>query len=224
MTKGKYRLTRKDVMIKAVMDCRTEMYAKAQPPLDYPDALRRIENGEQLDTNLDPLYERHYLSNEEFEYILDKYLTAYNMKRYWKDCVEVVERYLEEGGPTNRRGGKYGLGVEKNPKLMDLIGPENAWQTLLIIKDCKDFYRFDREQEEFERSITWYSCPTSNKKRVIQYWKEHGKDITIEDRDPDTFWYRDEYGDDWEECYKEDKEEEERCFKEYQENMLLNEG
>ena len=185
MAKGKYRLTRKDVMIKAVMDCRTEMYAKAQPPLDYPDALRRIENGEQLDTNLDPLYERHYLSNEEFEYILDKYLTAYNMKRYWKDCVEVVERYLEEGGPTNRKGGKYGLGVE---------------------------------------SITWYSCPTSNKKKVIQYWKEHGKDITIEDRDPDTFWYRDEYGDDWEEIYKEEKEEEERCFKEYQENMLLNEG
>jgi hypothetical protein len=47
----------------------------------------------------------------------------------------------------------------------------------------------------------------SSKERVIQYWKEHGKDITIEDREPDTFWYRDEYGDKWEEIYKEENGE-----------------
>ena len=74
-----FRLTRNDVIKKAYDECLTEMYAKAQPPLDYMDTVRRIKKGEEVETKLDPLYQRHYLSQDEFHYILNKYIEAYGM-------------------------------------------------------------------------------------------------------------------------------------------------
>lgn len=199
-----FHLTRKSVIQKAYDECLTEMYTKAQPPLDYMDAVRRLRNGEEVETKLDPIYQRHYLSQDEFHYILDKYIEAYGMSPYWKYCVETVEEYLKKGGlkTVYKDEGKTTV---RTPKLIDEIGEENAEKVFALIKDCKDFYRFDREEGDFSCAISLGCSPTSNKERVIQYWKEHGKDITIEDRDPDTLWYRDEYGDDWKNIYDEER-------------------
>lgn len=204
--KKTFRLTRNDVIKKAYDECLTEMYAKAQPPLDYMDTVRRIKKGEEVETRLDPLYQRHYLSQDEFHYILNKYIEAYGMSPYWKDSVETVEEYLKNGGlkTVYKNDGKTTV---RTPKLVDEIGEENAEKVFALIKDCKDFYRFDREGSDFSCSISLGCSPMSSKERVIQYWKEHGKDITIEDREPDTFWYRDEYGDKWEKIYKEENGE-----------------
>jgi hypothetical protein len=199
-----FHLTRKSVIQKAYDECLTEMYAKAQPPLDYMDVVRRLKNGEEVETKLDPIYQRHYLSQYEFHYILDKYIEAYGMSPYWKDSVETVEEYLKKGGlkTVYKDDGKTTV---RTPKLVDEIGEENAEKVFALIKDCKDFYRFDREESDFSCAISLGCSPMSNKERVIQYWKEHGKDITIEDREPDTLWYRDEFGDDWKDVYDEER-------------------
>ena len=62
---------RDKVIEQAFHDCMKEMYAKAQPSLDYDLATEQIKSGEMVDTKEDPVYGRHYLSHDEFKYILE---------------------------------------------------------------------------------------------------------------------------------------------------------
>ena len=85
-------------------------------------------------------------------------------------------------------------------KLVDLFGEafvddSSAEQVTKIFSDFienrKNFYRFDRDLDKFNTSIWLGAVPTSNKEKVIEYWKTQGEDIEIKDHDPETFWYRD---------------------------------
>ena len=67
------------------------------------------------------------------------------------------------------------------------------------ISNCKDFYRFDREESSFSAGIALGASPTSNPDSVKEYWKSQGVDINIEERNPLLFWEKDYYGDNFEE-------------------------
>ena len=87
-------MDRREMLSRAVTDCMREMYAKAQPSIDYDELLAKVESGEIIDTNENPVYNRHYLSMQEFDYIREKWADAYGLKPTWKPNIELLEDYL----------------------------------------------------------------------------------------------------------------------------------
>jgi len=72
-------ITRDDVLSRAVTECYREMFAKAQPEADYDNLLEEYRQG-KIDEDKDgPVYNRHYLSYEEYIYIMNKYIDAYKI-------------------------------------------------------------------------------------------------------------------------------------------------
>ena len=73
------------------------------------------------------------------------------------------------------------------------------------IKNCKDFYRFDREADEFKAAIYLGAAPTPNPDIVRKWWKDnYNVDIEIEERNPLLLWEQDNYGDAFEEIMEEE--------------------
>lgn len=93
-------LDRDEILKKAYHECMAEMYAKAQPSADYYQLLEDAKNG-KIGKD-ERVYERHYLSHEEFKHILGKYKDAYNIRSHWEDDIEVLERYIKEGGSKDK--------------------------------------------------------------------------------------------------------------------------
>lgn len=93
-------LDRDEILEKAYHECMAEMYAKAQPSADYYQLLEDAKNG-KIGKD-EKIYERHYLSHEEFKHILGKYKDAYNIKSHWEDDIEILERYIKEGGSKDK--------------------------------------------------------------------------------------------------------------------------
>jgi hypothetical protein len=211
-------LDRDVILQQAIDNCYEEMYQKAQPSANYKELIEKIKSGELKDSSEDPLYKKYYLSQEEFEYIRNKYKEAYNIKSVWKNNIELLESYLTEGGTKDKyipsrmdEDGYIHPGYRSYEKVKplvnqieELIGNKELAESItkLIINnitDCKEYYRFDREENSFDWQVALGCAPTSNKEEVIKYWKSQGKDITIEDKNPLTFWERDYYGDEFEE-------------------------
>ena len=84
-------LTRDKIIEQAYHECMVEMYAKSQPPADFNQLLSDAKAG-KIGKD-EKIYERHYLLQEEFKYILNKYKKAYNIKSKWEDYVEIIENY-----------------------------------------------------------------------------------------------------------------------------------
>ena len=190
-------LSRNVIFTKACDDCLIEMYEKAQPSDSYIALCTEYELGKI--SKDERVYNRYYLSREEYTYIKEKYKEAYNIKEKWTEDINILLRDLNEGGLKDAyREDENGLGhrvAEKIPPLTELIGKEHADIVKQVIEDIRNFYRFDREENGFEWFIALGSAsPTSNKDAVVKYWKERGVDVQIEDRNPDTFWEIDEYG------------------------------
>lgn len=216
-------MDRKEMLSRAVTDCMREMYAKAQPSIDYDELVAKVKSGEIVDTNENPVYNRHYLSMQEFDYIREKWADAYGLKPTWKPNIELLEGYLKEGGTKDKyipdRMDKTGFvhpsyrSYEKVKPLIEQlsqeIGEENAQKAYKIIidtiKECKNFYAFDREYSDFCCSVALGASPTSNPNTVIKYWKEHGIEMEpIEERNPLLFWEMDHYGDEFEEVMEDE--------------------
>lgn len=214
---------RDSVLDRAYHDCMREMYKRSQPSADYDQLIEDVKSGKiPKDTRI---YERYYLSMDEFIYIRDKYMKAYGLVEHWKPNIELLETYLNEGGTKDKwipeRVDEDGFkhpgyrGYEEVPpikkQIEDLIGPflldktreslSKAITEIVMdtINDCKEFYRFDRESDSFSASVALGASPTSNKDTVIEYWESQGVDVKIEDRNPLLFWERDYYEDEFEE-------------------------
>ena len=250
------KVSRKEILEQAIHDCYKEMYAKAQPSIDFDQIVQEFKEGKR--DKDERVYEQHYLSQDEYIYIVDKYLDAYNIRSHWKDDVEVVEEYLSKGGlkdvyipdtedehghhPGHRSATKVPPIKEQIKNIVDTYQLINQDKKELIeeltnvvmktIKECKDFYHFDREESSFRITAALGASPTSNPETVKEYWKEKtGEDIQIEERNPKLFWYRDmEYTDEdleeefddpnWKENLdKEWKEEIAKKEKEHQERI-----
>lgn len=198
-------LDRKKVIEQAFRDCIKEMYAKAQPPADYDTLIELVKNG-VINESETPIYQRYYLSQQEFIYIRDKYIKAYGLESHWQSDIEVLEKYLREGGTKDvwkdgrREYAKVAPIIEQ---LTSVLNYEDAKKVNSLIfsniENCKNFYRFDREESDFSCSVALGASPISNPQAVVDYWKSQGIDIVIEERNPLLFWERDYYGDNFEE-------------------------
>lgn len=219
-------LDRKEILERAYHECMAEMYAKSQPSADYNQLLEDAKNG-KIGKD-ERVYERYYLSHEEFKHILGKYKEAYNIKSHWIDDIEVLERYIKEGGSKDKyiesqtdEKGNYHPGYRSYEKVKPLkeqlsdvleeysLYDENMHNKLYdtvtnIIDTCKNFYRFDREESSFDCSVALGPSPNSCAESVIQYWAHQGVDIKIEERNPLLLWDMDYYGDDFEEVMKDE--------------------
>lgn len=238
-------LTRKAILEKAYHDCMSEMYAKSQPSVNYDEILDGVKNGSISDSDANPVYARHYLSAYEFYYILNKYKKAYGIESKWVDYVEVVGNYFngkgmkdvwvdgKVDGDGNKTPGhrsaedvphiktpiyntlfkEFGRSYSKHE--LNELTDEISEHILNYIDWCRNFYRFDREEESFSTSVTLGASPTSNPKTVVKYWEENGVNVDIVERNPliipildeyeeyDKFveYMVDEYGDDWEKYF-----------------------
>lgn len=219
------------IIEEAINRCFKEMYKKAQPSEDWDKLVYKYQSGE-IGKN-ERVYERYYLSRQEFDYIKDKYLKAYRLEDKWSEYIEVVEEYLRKGGLKNsyvpekieENGFKHPgyRSAEKVPPIQEsiykilsskkpdednnILAKEITDKILENIKLCKDFYKFGRRDEDtFNVSVCLGASPTCNKKTVIDYWKSQGKDIQIDDREYDSnvFWYEDEYGDEFEQIMEDE--------------------
>jgi hypothetical protein len=226
-------LDREEVLVKAVEDCYREMFAKAQPMADWDNLITEYKAGKIDEKKDGPVYDRHYLSYQEYVYIIEKYLDAYNVKSEWRSDIEVLEDYLNNGGSKDKyieahtdENGNYHpgyRGYEKvaplneqiNEIITDFHGGKRADQENLVkkitdkvmelITTCKDFYNFNSDECKFRNTLAFGATPTSNAKTVKQWWKEHyDVDIEIEERNPLLFWERDYYGDNFEEVMEEE--------------------
>ena len=73
------------------------------------------------------------------------------------------------------------------------------------IHNCKEYYKFDREEEQFSIAIALGASPTSNSETVKKWWKDnYNVDIEIEERNPLLFWEQDYYGDEFESVMEEE--------------------
>lgn len=234
----------RDVIIKrAINECMEEMYQKAQPSASYKELVEKVKAKELFESSKDPMYNRHYLSQEEFKYIKDKYSEAYGFKPHWREDIEVLEEYLKKGGNkdkyipnTMKEDGNINPGYRSFEKIKplrtqihNLIQDEelaNKVTDLVFdtIKECKDYYRFDKTQEIFDFHICLGASPTSNKETVKKYWESQGKSIDIEDRNPLLFWEMDEYDSEFEEIMLNEYGEEWKEFwnKQYQDKLEEN--
>ena len=213
-------LDRQEIMERAYDECLTEMYAKSQPSVDYHQLIEDARNG-KIGKD-ERVYERYYLSQEEFLHIRDKYVKAYGMEATWKSNIELLEQYLTEGGNKDKyieaHTDEYGYhpghrGYEKvdsikkqfNAILADYnLYNENMLNKLYdclmnTIKDCKEYYRFDREESDFNYSVGLGPSPCSNIDTVKEYWKEQGIDVDPVEPNPYLIWQKDYYGDEFEE-------------------------
>ena len=225
--------TREDIIKEAIHECFKEMYAKSQPSIDYDELLEKFRNGEITEGKGEtPIHNRYYLSMDEFVYIRDKYLNMYRMNNLWKSNVDFLRENLTEGSYKdiyipersdengNRHPGYrssehvpnlkdqflYALDKKLNlgSEMREPIAEELYNIVLETIDNCKDFYRFDREEEQFGYAVALGASPCSNKNTVIDYWKSQGVDLEIKDRNPLLLWEMDYYGDDFEEVMEED--------------------
>lgn len=235
-------LDRDVIMSRAIDECLTEMYAKSQPSGDLKQIIADVKAGKITDGPRDHVFDRYYLSQAEFQYILDKYANAYGFKEHWKPDIELLESYLTEGGlkdiwvpeeMTKDGWKKPGYrSAEKVPSLLKQL------QTLLEnnelaekvndlvlenVRNCKNFYGFDREASQFSCAVALGASPTSNANTVKEYWAKQGVDVEIKERNPLLLWEMDEYGDEFEEAMKDEYGDdwEEHWWEEHRKNEEL---
>lgn len=204
--------------------CLKEMYARSQPSANLDDLLK--EHFDRVAKGLEPerFYERYYLSYQECKYILDKYVKEWYLKDPWDDYFELIisdaenkhikDKWIPER--TDEHGTHPGYrGYEDVPPLKDIIGEESANKVIEFLKERRDFYIHNRNEDAFRAQICLGISPNSNAEAVKEYWKSKGKDITIDLRAHcDDYFWCEERGYTKKELRDIEKEEEERKRKE----------
>jgi len=187
------------IMKKAIDDCLEEMFQKSQPKASYFDYVEKVKRGEI--SKDEKIFERHYLNETQFNYIAEKYKKAYRLKRTWDPNIKFLLDCLKEGGYKTVykplvEGGESIRTAEKTPSLEWVIGKENAQKVFDLIKDIKDFYKFDKDEAQFDFNVYLGCSPTSNAETVKEYWKSQGIDIEIDTTElsEDQYWELDNYG------------------------------
>ena len=193
-------ITRTDILSEAIHKCLAEMYRWSQPSIDI-DQL--IADGFK-DNKENPLYDRHYLSQENFIYIRDCFKEAYGVTDEWDNTFDILIKYLVEGGAeddykpaTEDRPGYRDY--KEVPALETFIGKESTEQCLTLIKKCRDFYKGHcLETNQFDMTMALgVGSPNSCAEKVEEYWHNNGRpDFTIKEFKVDDVIYggaNDEY-------------------------------
>ena len=209
-------IDRDTIIRQAVGNILREMFRKSQPSGDYDEYVRKLNEGEIKEEPGSEIYKRHYLSREEYEYIVDKYVDAYGMRDKWNDYFDILIDFLGPSGkkevsvkeddfPSRReycnlpemveifkeKIKKFNLNEEQTTKLAEDLN--NA--VLERVNECREFYNHDREEHAFRFTVgLMCPSPTCNKEEVKKYWTKQGANIEIVEHDPETFWEKDYYG------------------------------
>ena len=174
LTEQNKLINRDSILTEAINRCLQEMFHYAQPSIYLKELMKKEErNGERLD-----LIDKHYLSKEMFDCILNKYIDAYHLDNYFQDSLELLLYYFENPYVKDYSKG-YKMHKEIR-KLFEKIGIENFEIVKDYIDKSKDYYNRNIDAETFKFNVMNFS-PTSNKQTVIDYWKSQGKDIEIKD-------------------------------------------
>lgn len=199
----KFKLTIDDVLWEARMRCMKEMYAKAQPSVDYDEIYEYYKQCQKEGKEPERVFERYYLSQEEFEYIRDKYIDVYHLHNPFKEHCNVIIDDMKNGcskdkwipGEKDDKGFEHPghRGYEKVLPMKEQIGEEATNAVISFIENRRDFYRFNRDEERFSFDVCLTDSPSSSEKQVIEYWKEHGIELEIDPRHytHDDFWCED---------------------------------
>lgn len=208
-----YKINKNVIMDRAVNECYTELFAKAQPSADWNDIKKAIKDK----TIEDHFYRHYYLSKEEFDYIIDKYIDAYRFTNKWNNYTDIVKKYLTDGGLKDKyipettdadgfthpgyRSSEEVDSIKKQIRdIMYNFDSSDAAQevadniydaVMKTVSYCQEFYKFERDESSFRFSVCLGCSPTDNKEEVEKYWAEQGKPIQIEERIPCLFWYYD---------------------------------
>ena len=192
MQNKKFNIDRSSVIEQAILECLTEMYAKAQPSTDFNELMKLYKG-----TNK-PFYQWYYLSEEEFKYILNKYLEAYKIKDNRQDYLDLIIDDLKNGYYINvykkAWTDKYGFhpgykDYKEEKSLIEKIGEDTANEVFDILKERNNYYKVNLEENKFTFTIALGCSPTSNAKTVLEHWGN----IEIKPRHltEDEFWEED---------------------------------
>lgn len=215
-------LTRDSLINKAIKDCLEEMYQKSQPSISFYKILEDAKN-KKLSKN-ENFYEQHYLSAEEYKYILNKYIEAYAINPTWNDDVDFLKDCLKNGGLKSKYIKDYTdeFGIfhsgyrtseevgplnkhlyeiiydeyDGNGEIAERVANDVTNKVIEIIGDYQNFYKFGKSDlDKFSFNVMNYS-PTSSKEIVKKYWTSRGVHFEIEDRptDQNELWEIDNYG------------------------------
>lgn len=202
-----------NILNEAIERCLDEMYRYAQPSITFEE-IKQLGFKEVSETRKpQPIYQRFYLSNEEYKIIEEKYIDAYKLCDHFNEHCELIMRDMEKGCSKDKYIKETDdtpgyRGYESVPSLDNEIGKDNLNKVLDFIKMRINFYRMDKDEQSFRFNIMNFA-PCCNKETVINYWKSQGKDIKIEDRDNNDMWEVHYYGltwDEWNEEHKDIKE------------------
>ena len=169
--------TRDDILEQAFYECLNEMYKWAQPSIDF-NALR---TGDFKDDKEHPLWEKHYLSQDNYTYIKDAYASMYGITDEWDDTFNVIYNQLEKGGieddykaATKDRPGYRDY--KKVDSLKEHLSEKDYSTVIEYIKKIQNFFKgHSQETSKFSLTLALTCSPTSNPKSVLEYWKTHGR-------------------------------------------------
>ena len=171
--KTKLLIDNYDAVEEAAMNCLQDMYAIAQPPLDFKAYCEKIKNDPELAKQR--IWDKHYLPEKVHKELIDLYLCRYHLKNTWDRHAEMCIEYLDKGGSRDKyieeHTDEYGnyhpgyRGYEKVKPIAEEIGQEAADKVLEHLNYCKEFYVGNRNECSFRFSICNYS-PSSNARAV----------------------------------------------------------
>lgn len=89
--------TRRDIIEKAVIDCLNEMYVKSQPSITWEEIQKQAKENPNRS-----IWQEHYLPKWLYDDILFKYKNMYRIGDEWTGNIELLEKYLNEGGNRDK--------------------------------------------------------------------------------------------------------------------------
>ena len=195
-------INREDILNEAYHKCMVEMYKWSQPSIDIDEL---ITSGYK-DDEKSPLYEQHYLSQDNFNYLREVYMNAYGITDEWDNTFNTLIKQLLNGGIEDnyipRNGDTPGYRDYKNvAALKDVMSnPTDVDIVIEYIKKCQNFFKgHSLETNKFSCSVALGASPTCNSKAVEDYWHANNRpDFTIKEFRIDDVIYgglNDEYVD-----------------------------
>ena len=187
------------ILNEAIEACLKEMYRCSQPSADY-DKLKEYVKEHPEEEKEFPTFKRYYLSNEQFNYIFNKYIEAYHLIPEWKNNIELIKDDFKTGSRKEKyKKNSYGNLISEyitTPPLNERIGVENTKKVLEMLDEIFQFYRRDIDAQKFSYAIRLGHSPYSNLKEVKEYWINRGVEIEFEERhcDEDVFYDMDAFG------------------------------
>lgn len=193
-------ISRNSIIDEGIIKCLDEMYQHSQPSITWKELNEQAKIDKENGIEGRHYWDEHYLGKEEYDEIFEKWAHAYRAINEWKDDVDVVLRYLTEGGTKDkwieRNNGEPGYrGYEEVAPLVEHvksilnennINNDELPKTIVdkvveLITTCKNFYRFDRDNERFSYNVNMMG-PCCNIESVQQWHNEHNTGEIIRER------------------------------------------